>query len=334
MLHSIPANESVISGWFRRSNGQISPLLLQPFRTKFQTRFPITCSFTSSGWSSRGGFKRHVVVQGAHPESDQEAEDQEEFRVMAAVRSEYNDIVIVDTARSRFLLLDSTHNVHSTVNKGEDKWTGSYWDEFASLPAIVPEGSPIAIFGLGGGTAAHLMLQLWPWLRIEGWEIDKVLIDKAREYMGLSELEKPNGAGGMLSVHVGDVLSPRAKVDGGYYAGIAVDLFAGGRVLPQLQEVETWLELKERLMPSGRIMVNCGGIDDVNPTGITREWERNSTIRAMSSAFPGELSWRRMAQAEGENYLALTGLLPDLDLWSARVPGRLSNNVREWRPCI
>ncbi|KAI3414412.1 uncharacterized protein J3R85_016303 [Psidium guajava] len=333
MLHSIPANKSVISGWFGRSNGQIS-LLLRPCSTKFQTRFPVMCSGTSSGWRWRGGLKRHAVVQGGEPNADQEEEDQEEFRVISAVRSEYNDIVIVDTARSRFLLLDSTHNVHSMVNKGEDKWSGSYWDEFASLPAVVPEGPPIAIFGLGGGTAAHLMLQLWPQLQIEGWEIDEVLIDKAREYMGLSDLEKPNGAGGMLSVRVGDVLSPRAKVDGGYYSGIAVDLFAGGRVLPQLQEVETWLELKERLMPSGRIMVNCGGIDDADPTGIAREWERNSTIRAMSRAFPGELSWRITAQAEGENYLALTGPLPDLDLWSARVPGRLSKNVREWRPCI
>lgn len=330
MLHSVPAHKSVISG-FGRSNGQIS--LLESWSTKSQTRFLIRCSITSSGWSGRGGFKRRVVVQGTHPNSDQEEEDQEEFRVMTATRSQYNDIVIVDTGRSRFLLLDSTHNVHSMVNKGEDKWSGSYWDEFASLPAIVPEG-PIAIFGLGGGTAAHLMLHLWPWLQIEGWEIDEVLIDKVREYMGLSDLEKPNRAGGMLIVHIGDVLSPVVKDDGGYYSGIAVDLFTGGRVLPQLQEVETWVEFKERLMPSGRIMVNCGGIDDTDPTGITRKWELNSTIKAMLSAFPGELSWRRTAQAEGENYLALTGPSPDLDLWSSRVPGRLSRNVREWRPCI
>ncbi|KAF8019139.1 hypothetical protein BT93_H3886 [Corymbia citriodora subsp. variegata] len=331
MLRSVPANKSVISG-FVRSNGQISHLE-SSCSTKFQTRLPIGRSITSSGCGGRGGFKRHVVVQGAHPNSDQEEEDPEEFRVMTAIKSEYNDIVIVDTARSRFLLLDSTHNVHSMVNKGEDKWSGSYWDEFASLPAIVPEG-PIAIYGLGGGTAAHLMLRLWPSLRIEGWEIDEVLIDKARDFMGLSDLEKPNQAGGMLSVHIGDVLSPLAKVDGVYYSGIAVDLFAVGRVLLQLQEVETWWKLKERLMPSGRIMVNCGGIDDVDPTGITRKWELNSTIKAMSSAFPGELSWRITAQAEGENYLALTGPWPDLDLWSARVPGRLSKNVREWKPCI
>lgn len=81
-------------------------------------------------------------------------------------------------------------------------------DEFASLPAIVPKG-PIAIFGLvslcitwtssleiyfslnqthnfmhavtffwmfqGGGTAAHLMLDLWPSLQLEGWEIDGIV---------------------------------------------------------------------------------------------------------------------------------------------------------------
>lgn len=36
------------------------------------------------------------------------AAESEEFSVLAAVRSEYNEIVIVEAAKSRFLLLDST----------------------------------------------------------------------------------------------------------------------------------------------------------------------------------------------------------------------------------
>lgn len=27
----------------------------------------------------------------------------------------------------------------------------------------------------GGGTAAHLMLELWPSLQLEGWEIDEIV---------------------------------------------------------------------------------------------------------------------------------------------------------------
>ncbi|XP_058084911.1 uncharacterized protein LOC131232589 isoform X2 [Magnolia sinica] len=240
--------------------------------------------------------------------------EEEEFSVLTSIKSSHNDIVIIDTPKSRFLLLDSTHNIHSIYNKGP-KWTGAYWDEFASLPAIVPQG-PIAILGLGGGTAAHLMLDLWPSLKLEGWEIDEILLDKAREYLGLSELEKVNQAGGVLNVHVGDAFSPSAVVPGGF-AGIVVDLFSDGKVLPQLQEVTTWLELNKRLMPHGRIMVNCAGA-------------HSETANISDGAW---LSWKRMTEGEGENFLALTGPTPDLNAWSMAVPGPLSSNVTHWRPC-
>lgn len=42
------------------------------------------------------------------------------------------------------------------------------------------------------------------------------LIDIAREYFGLSGLEKPTEAGGFLSVHIGDALSQSATVPGGF----------------------------------------------------------------------------------------------------------------------
>ncbi|KAK9167849.1 hypothetical protein Scep_003040 [Stephania cephalantha] len=269
-----------------------------------------------------------------------EEEEEEEFKVLTTVRSRYNEILIVETTESRFLLLDSTHNVHSILNKGR-KWTGSYWDEFASLPAIVPRG-PIAILGLGGGTSAHLILDSWPSLKLEGWEIDELLIDKAREYLGLCNLERCNQVGGVLCVHVGDALSPSATVPGGF-AGIVVDLFSDGKILTQLQEVATWLELNNRLMCHGRIMVNCGGVhaETTDPSNVAAHaklsqkgdlWIQNSTIKAMCSAFPGNLSWKK--EAGGENYLALTGPMPDLDLWSNLVPDHLKLNVKQWKPCM
>ncbi|KAF9587201.1 hypothetical protein IFM89_039590 [Coptis chinensis] len=254
--------------------------------------------------------------------------EEEEFQVLTALSTKYNDIVIVDTPKSRILLLDSTHNVHSIYNKGEGvlKWTGSYWDEFASLPAIVPQG-PIAILGLGGGTSARLMLDLWPSLKLKSWEIDEILIDKSREYLGLSDLEKCTQDGGFLDVYVGDALSPSASTPGGF-AGIVVDLFSDGKILPQLQEVTTWLELSNKLMSHGRIMVNCGGAHAKTVEswdGITHKnsWDQNSTIRALCSVFAGNLCWKKM-EGDGENYLALTGPFPDLDVWSALVPEQMS----------
>lgn len=273
--------------------------------------------------------------QQQQPHHHQE-EDEESFQILTSVKTDYNHIMIVDTPKSTMLLLDSSHNVHSILYK-DKKWTNSYWDEFSSLPAIVPKG-PIAILGLGGGTAAHLMLELWPALQLEGWEIDDILIDKARDYFGLSDLEKTNEDGGILNVHIGDAFIPSDDLHR-RYAGIVVDLFSDGKVLPQLQEVSTWLELHDRLMANGRFMVNCGGIDGVDgstdPKKLSNDeaWLLNAAIKALLKAFPGQLSWKRMPKETGQNFMALTGPLPDLKSWSANVPSPLSTGVMDWKPC-
>ncbi|KAG2238443.1 hypothetical protein Bca52824_092323 [Brassica carinata] len=53
--------------------------------------------------------------------------EEEEYWIVTALRSKYNEIVIVDTVDARYLLLDSTKNAHSVINKGGQNWTGSYW---------------------------------------------------------------------------------------------------------------------------------------------------------------------------------------------------------------
>ncbi|KAL8107075.1 uncharacterized protein LOC141670587 [Apium graveolens] len=272
-------------------------------------------------------FKLFQSLSSSQVESNKEEQEEAELQLVASFKTRYNDIMIVDTADSRLLLLDSTYNIHSIFNKGE-KWTGCYWDEFASLPPVVPNG-PIAIFGLAGGTAAHLMLDLWPSLHLEGWEIDEILIDKARVYLGLSDLEKHTKDGGIVHVHVGDAFA--ASIPGGY-AGIVVDLFSNGKVLPEMHECGTWLDIKDKLMPNGRIMVNCGGSDIGASVSDEGTWEQNSTIKALCQAFPGEVSWKKLVN-EGENYLALTGPFPDLNTWSADLPDQLNSNVFQWKSC-
>ncbi|RWW22072.1 hypothetical protein GW17_00013749 [Ensete ventricosum] len=198
-------------------------------------------------------------------------EDESSFSVLTAITSLHNDIVVVDTPASRFLLLDSTHNIHSMLNK-EQLLTESYWvwdcvmetafvnaDDFASLPAIVPEG-PIAILGLGGGTAAHIMLKLWPNLHLEGWEIDEIVR-------------------------------------------------------------KNWI---------------CVLSQYRNRCGFIFRWKNSATAkRVIPDAIKGflQLSWKRTAEKDSENYLALTGPMPDLGGWSAAVPHQLSMNVKDWRIC-
>ncbi|XP_023640966.1 uncharacterized protein LOC17876645 [Capsella rubella] len=323
-LHSLSRYESCfLSSQFSK------PLFLNPIQNK--PRFSISFCLKQS---DRG---EKQIQQEQVKEDDEEEEEEEEYWVVSAARSRYNEIVIVDTASSRYLLLDSTKNVHSMINKGGQTWTGAYWDEFASLPPIVPDG-PIAIYGLGGGTDARLILELWPSLQLEGWEIDEILIEKAREYLGLSDLEKPTPQGGGLSIRVDDALSPSEDAKG-KYAGIIVDLFAGGKVLDQLQQVPIWHELASRLMPNGRIMVNCAGIESELQNGKPQlilndsAWMLNSTVKILSEAFPGQVSWKRTPDSQGLNFVALTGGLPDLSDWSKKVPVRLRETVKQWKLC-
>ncbi|XP_010529334.1 PREDICTED: uncharacterized protein LOC104806237 [Tarenaya hassleriana] len=311
----------------------------QPFSINWslqKPRFSISHCLKKSGELDE---RERQQEHGGKGGEEEEEEEEEEYWVVTAVRSFYNEIVIVDSAKSRYLLLDSTKNVHSVINKGGQNWTKSYWDEFASLPAIIPEG-PIAIYGLGGGTAVRLMLELWPSLQLEGWEIDQILIEKARAYLGLSELEEPTPEGGRLHVRVEDALAPSQDAYG-RYAGIIVDLFSDGKVLSQLQEVQTWQELGSRLMPNGRIMVNCAGIKAEEDTSNGKPqvvsgdsaWVLNSTIKTLSEAFPGQVCWKRTPDPQGLNFMAMTGGLPDQIAWSNEVPVRMSEAVKQWKLC-
>ncbi|MBA0760413.1 hypothetical protein Gotri_023159, partial [Gossypium trilobum] len=199
----------------------------------FKLRSSSTCRCTKTDLTSQ----HEETPPNPYPKQDETpqaaaaAAEEETFQVLTAIHTQYNDILITVDC---FIPNPYADNVHSVLQKGDEKWTGSYWDEFVSLPPIVPEG-PIAIYGLGGGTAAHLMLDVWPSLQLEGWEIDEILIDKAREYFGLSNLEKCNDVGGQLQVHIDDAFSHEQHRPSGY-AGIIIDLFSDGKVLLQLQE--------------------------------------------------------------------------------------------------
>ncbi|XP_037437004.1 uncharacterized protein LOC119303947 [Triticum dicoccoides] len=266
--------------------------------------------------------------------AEQQQGEEEELVLLASYRTAFNEVImVIDSPSNRYLVLDPTQNVHSILPK-KSAWTNSYWDECVSLPTVVPRG-PVALLGLGAGTAAHMMLEVWPWIELIGWEIDPTVIELSRDYFGMSTLEKTTELGGSLSVHIGDALSPSATVEGGF-AGIVVDLFADGKVLPQLQEVETWLEIAKKLMPDGRIMVNCGAGDtavSLAADGDVSSWVQNPTIKALCSAFPGQLNWKRLSEKESVNYIALTGPLPDLEEWSTSVPSELSLRVKQWVPC-
>ena len=52
-------------------------------------------------------------------------------------------------------------------------------------------------------------------------------------------------------MHIGNALASGATIEGGF-AGLIVDIFSDGAVIPALQLPETWQHLQARLRPGGK----------------------------------------------------------------------------------
>ncbi|PNH06738.1 hypothetical protein TSOC_006861, partial [Tetrabaena socialis] len=219
-------------------------------------------------------------------------------------------------------------NLHS-IYRRDQLLTGCYWDVLAALPSVVPAG-PIGLMGLGAGTVPRIIAGCYPGGRhlVHGWELDAGVVMVGRMHLGMQELEDS----GRLVVHTGDALAPDATVPGGF-SGIIVDLFAGGRLLPQLTKRDTWEALRRSLdstQPGARIIANLG---QSPPSAPGTPWapEAYTTLRAyeaLEAAFEGDVSLMSVQS----NTVALTGPLPSQDEWPGRLPEGLQGlrDVGHW----
>lgn len=154
------------------------------------------------------------------------------------------------------------------------------------------------------------------------------MISVGREYLGVSKLERQYPD--RLFINIGNGLN--ASVKNGF-AGLLVDLFSEGCVIPELQDPETWERLKKRVRKGGRIMVNVGGrcveAEDLNRDGGVIMEE---TLKAMDKVFPGEVFV--MSLGNGDSCIAFTGeLMPeDVNVWKKALPKSFKSYVDMWVP--
>ncbi|KAF6137029.1 hypothetical protein GIB67_030793 [Kingdonia uniflora] len=255
-------------------------------------------------------------------------------KTLVNFKSKHNYIRVLEVSRkadhpfagSRLLLLDKPGNIHS-VSFLFKLLTNTYFDVFVTFPPILPQG-PLGILGFGAGSAANLILRLYPEAEIYGWELDSDVISVGREYFGLSTLENENPD--RLVVYAGDALEANVR-DG--FAGILVDLFSNGSLIPELQDPETWVRLKERLREGGRIMVNVGGScvkaeDPLRDGNVVME----DTLKAMNVVFGHQVFVQSLGNRKADSSIALTGELPNLDMWKEALPSSLRCYVDMWTP--
>ncbi|XP_052180496.1 uncharacterized protein LOC127793803 [Diospyros lotus] len=258
----------------------------------------------------------------------------DQVKTLAKFKSRHNYIRVLEVSRkadhpfagSRLLLLDSPGNIHS-ISFLFHRLTTTYFDVFATLPPILPPG-PLGILGFGAGSAARLILDLYPTGAIHGWELDPAVISVGREYFGLSRLEKQHPD--RLFVYNGDALNAEVK-DG--FSGLLVDLFSKGCLVPELQDPRTWERLKRRLRSGGRMMVNVGG-SCVEAEDSSRDGKviMEETLAALREVFPGEVFVLSLGHGKEDSSIALTGELPDVELWKKALPKALRFYADMWTP--
>ncbi|CAN1837149.1 Probable polyamine aminopropyl transferase [Linum perenne] len=274
-------------------------------------------------------------------EDDGDGIPMEDVKILARFKSRYNYIRVLEVAGrahhplagSRLLLLDTPGNIHSMSYRfTNNSLTHAYYDVFATLPPILPQsGAPIALLGFGAGSTARLIMEMYPEVTLHGWELDPSVIDVGREFFGLRKLEFQHKD--RLLIFIGNALT--ASVNGGY-AGILVDLFAKGSLIPELQEPNTWEMLRRCLMKRGRVMVNVGGrcveAEDKRRDGkVVME----ATLNAMREVFGDQLHVLELGIDSDDSTLALTGPLPDREAWKKAIPHshrELRHYVDMWAP--
>nr|XP_043617251.1 uncharacterized protein LOC122589071 [Erigeron canadensis] len=279
--------------------------------------------------------KSHNPNNASNPQTKEEGIPIDQVKTLVKFKSRHNFIRVLEISRksdhpfagSRLLLLDTPGNIHS-ISFLLKLLTGTYFDVFATFPPILPPG-PLGILGFGAGSAAKLILELYPQGVIHGWELDPSVIQVAREYFGLSKLERKYDD--RLFIYIGNALN--ASIDEGF-SGLLVDLFSNGCVIPELQDPETWMKMKNKLKRGGRIMVNVGGscveAEDVRKDGKVVMEE---TLKAMEKVFEqGEVCVLNVGRRKEDSSIAMTGgLPPNLDLWKQNLPKSLRFYVDMWK---
>ncbi|RMF05044.1 spermine synthase [Candidatus Woesearchaeota archaeon] len=169
--------------------------------------------------------------------------------------SAYNYIQIIREGGSTYLKLNEGNAFHSQYNE-KAILTGSVWDYFLILPHL-KEGrnrtnESMLIIGLAGGTISRQYNHFYPEISIDGVEIDRQIIETAREYMGLGSQK--------VRIYISDgrtfLESTEKKYD-----YIIIDAYRQPYIPFHLATREFFELTKNKLSENGVTAINIGATD-------------------------------------------------------------------------
>jgi len=191
---------------------------------------------------------------------------------LAHIESEYNDIYI-NKRRNELTMsfqLKGWHYTESVADlRNPDRLVLRY-SQLMSIATIYPEEpKKILMLGLGGGSISTYLGRFLPDAEIDTVEIDRRVIEAAKQYFGLRETKRVRYLDGD-----GRVFLNRNKA---LYDLILLDAYRGGFVPFHLLTREFYELVKQRLTPGGAVASN---IHDGTKL-------YHSTVRTLGEVFPG-----------------------------------------------
>ncbi|MEL6179865.1 MAG: fused MFS/spermidine synthase, partial [Myxococcota bacterium] len=170
--------------------------------------------------------------------------------VLYETESAYNYIQVRGEGHQRGLYLNdgfAVQTYHSTLGNLSLQGT---WRYYTQAPAWTTIGAPrrVLLLGLGGGGAALNYRTLYPEVEVTGVEIDPVVVEVGRTYMGLPKETR--------------VLSQDARTflarDNQTYDVIITDAFDFPYIPFQLTTQEFFAQVESRLAQGGVLVLNVG----------------------------------------------------------------------------
>ena len=106
----------------------------------------------------------------------------------------------------------------------------------------------VLILGLGGGTNAQVLREFWPSTQVTGVDIDPVMVDLGRKYLGLKEVN--------TAIQDAFEFTSSAAAGGQRYELILIDTYLGD-AFPEKFESDVFIkQIKKLLTPDGVAIFN------------------------------------------------------------------------------
>lgn len=120
---------------------------------------------------------------------------------------------------------------------------------FTKLKSLNQKAENCLLLGVGGGTAARLVSEMWPGTRIIGVEIDPLMIELGKKYLELGEIAN-------FEIKIADAIKTvsRLKRQKIQFDLILVDLYQQDKV-PKEAEGEEFLKIVHDLAKTGGVCV-------------------------------------------------------------------------------